>query len=166
MISHRKEGADVQNTAAGTTQTRKAVIFIGLQGSGKTRFYQTHFAGAYVHINLDELHTRNKEREAIRSCFDGGRDFVVDNTDPSAADRKRYIDAAKERGYRVIGYFFESKIRDCIRRNAQREGKARVPVQAIAATSNKLEIPSYAEGFDELYYVPFGEEATEWRENE
>ena len=47
----------------------------------------------------------------------------------------------------------ESKIKDCMQRNAQREGAARVPEKAIAATSNKLEIPSYDEGFDELYFV-------------
>ena len=38
-------------------------------------------------------------------------------------------------------------------RNALRVGKARVPDVAIAATSNKLEIPSFEEGFDELYFV-------------
>ena len=40
-----------------------------------------------------------------------------------------------------------------MQRNALREGIARVPEKAIAATSNKLEIPSYDEGFDELYFV-------------
>ena len=38
-------------------------------------------------------------------------------------------------------------------RNEKREGKAKVPRNAIAATSNKLEIPSYAEGFDQLYFA-------------
>ena len=28
-----------------------------------------------------------------------------------------------------------------------------MPRNAIAATSNKLEMPSYAEGFDQLYFV-------------
>ena len=60
----------------------------------------------------------------------------------------------------------ESKIKDCIARNALREGKARVPNTAIAATSNKLEIPSYEEGFDELYFVKNDGESMiieEWR---
>ena len=50
-------------------------------------------------------------------------------------------------------YFFESKIQDCIKRNEQRSGKAKVPNIAIAATSNKLQIPQKCEGFDELYFV-------------
>ena len=47
----------------------------------------------------------------------------------------------------------ESRLKECIARNELREGKARVPAKAIAATSNKLQMPSYEEGFDELYYV-------------
>ena len=53
----------------------------------------------------------------------------------------------------MIGYFFESKLQDCIRRNDLRTGKEKIPAKAIAATSNKLEIPSKDEGFDELYFV-------------
>ena len=38
-------------------------------------------------------------------------------------------------------------------RNNQRVGKACIPAKAIAATSNKLQLPSYDEGFDKLYFV-------------
>ena len=34
-----------------------------------------------------------------------------------------------------------------------RQGKACVPDKAIAATSNRLQLPSYQEGFDHLYFV-------------
>jgi predicted kinase len=91
---------------------------------------------------------------------------AIDNTNPTRLDRERYIKTAKEAGYRIVGYFLESKIKVCMQRNALREGKARVPEKAIAATSNKLEIPSYDEGFDELYFVKNnGEIMTieEWR---
>ena len=47
----------------------------------------------------------------------------------------------------------ESKLQACIERNNLREGKEKLPAQAIAATSNKLQMPSYEEGFDELYFV-------------
>jgi hypothetical protein len=47
----------------------------------------------------------------------------------------------------------ESKLHECIERNNNRTGSARIPPMAIAATSNKLQIPSYDEGFDELYFV-------------
>ena len=84
------------------------------------------------------------------------------------ADRARYISLAKSCDYRIIGYFMESKLRACIARNALRSGTARIPAAAIAATSNKLELPSFAEGFDELYFVANdGKKMTisEWRED-
>ncbi|MDE7479225.1 MAG: ATP-binding protein, partial [Lachnospiraceae bacterium] len=65
----------------------------------------------------------------------------------------KYIVKAKENGYKIIGYFMQSQLQACIARNELREGKEKVPAKAIAATSNKLEMPSYAEGFDELYFV-------------
>lgn len=129
------------------------VIFMGLQGSGKTYYYNWHFAGKYEHVNLDELHTRNKEMLYLQQLIADQKDFVVDNTNPQKADRARYIQMGKAAGYHIVGYFFESKLQDCIRRNDQRSGKAKLPAKAIAATSNKLQMPSRDEGFDELYFV-------------
>ena len=133
--------------------SKTMVILMGLQGSGKSTFYMTHLAVDYVHVNLDTLRTRHQEKLLVDKCFSQGIDFAVDNTNPTRIDRERYIMLAKENGYRVIGYYMESKIKECIKRNSLREGRAKVPEKAIAATSNKLEIPSYDEGFDELYYV-------------
>ena len=99
------------------------------------------------------MKTRHREDLLIEKCLENSDSFAIDNTNPTRLERKKYIDIAKVHGYRTIGYFLESKIRDCMARNALREGRARVPEIAIAATSNKLEIPSYDEGFDELYFV-------------
>ena len=144
-----------------------AIIFIGIQASGKTTFYQKNFK-MFVHINLDKLHTRNKENIFLNECVENGTSFVVDNTNPTKADRAKYILAAKEHGYTVKGYYFRSSISESVERNSYREGKARVPDRAIAATHNKLELPEYDEGFDELYYVYMENGAfhvQEWDEN-
>ena len=93
--------------------------------------------------------------------------MVIDNTNPTAQDREMYIRKAKENGYRVVGYFMQSKLQECVARNNQREGKAKVPAKAIAATSNRLQIPSYQEGFDELYFVKLTEAGAfveKWKE--
>lgn len=142
------------------------VIMMGLQGSGKSTFYAKHLSEDYIRVNLDTLKTRYQERLLIDECLTNGYNFVIDNTNPTRDDRARYIPLAQKYGYHVVGYFMESKIKDCIARNALREGKARVPNTAIAATSNKLEIPSYDEGFDELYFVKNDGESMiieEWR---
>ena len=142
------------------------IIMMGLQGSGKSTFYEKYLSKNHVRVNLDTLKTRNKEHLLIDECLSEGKNFAIDNTNPTRADRARYISLAQENGYYIIGYFMESKIKDCIARNALREGKARVPDCAIAATSNKLEIPSFEEGFNELYFVKNDGEAMiveKWR---
>ena len=129
------------------------VLMIGIQGSGKSTFYQNFLADSYVRVNLDTLKTRHQESLLISDCLERSKSFVIDNTNPTKADRQRYIPLAKQAGYKVIGYFMESKLQICIARNNMRSGTAKIPSTAIAATSNKLQLPSYDEGFDELYFV-------------
>ncbi|MGN0180773.1 MAG: AAA family ATPase [Monoglobaceae bacterium] len=142
-------------------------VIIGIQGSGKSTFYHRYLAEEYVRINLDTLKTRHQEQLLVDDCIRQGKCFAVDNTNPTKADRERYIIPAKAAGYRIVGYFMESKLKVCIERNNQRTGKEKIPAVAIAATSNKLQMPSYDEGFDELYFVKNdGETMTvlEWSE--
>ena len=131
---------------------KKCILFTGLQASGKTTFYQQQFPDL-VHVNLDTLHTRNKERLLIDECFATESSFVVDNTNPTSEVRAKYIEAAKNHGYRVIGYYFQSSISACKERNSRRTGKALLPVSALAATHRILELPDWTEGYEELYYV-------------
>lgn len=143
------------------------VIMMGIQGSGKSTFYHNFLTKKFVRVNLDTLKTRNQEKLLIEDCIKQGKSFAVDNTNPTKADRGRYIPSAKASGYKVIGYFMESKLKDCIERNNLRQGKEKIPSIAIAATSNKLQLPSFDEGFDELYFVKNdGKTMTvsEWRE--
>ncbi len=129
------------------------VIMMGIQGSGKSTFYRKYLSDEYVRINLDTLKTRTQEWLAVEECLKKGENFAVDNTNPTKYDRSRYIIPAKLAGYKIIGYFMESKLKACIIRNNQRSGAEKIPEKAIAATSNKLQIPNFDEGFDELYFV-------------
>ncbi len=128
------------------------ILFIGIQASGKTTFYNNMLAShGYVHINLDTLRTRKKEKSAINECYEREVSFVVDNTNPEKADRAHYISEAKQFDYEVIGIFFQSVLKDYIARNENRANK--VPSTAISCTQNKLQMPDYSEGFDHLYFV-------------
>ncbi len=147
---------------------KTAYIMIGIQGSGKSEFCRRYLPDI-ERINLDTLKTRNNENRMIADCHARAVDYVVDNTNPTKNDRARYIPAAKAKGYRVIGYFMQSRLQECIARNNLRQGKAVVPAKAIAMTSNRLELPSLDEGFDELYFVANDGtemEVSEWREND
>jgi predicted kinase len=146
---------------------KRAFIMIGIQASGKSTFCQ-RYLGDVRRVNLDSLKTRNNEKRLIEQCHADGSDYVVDNTNPTRQDRKRYIPAAKAAGYRLIRYYMQSKLQECIKRNQSRTGKECIPSTAIAMTSNRLELPSFAEGFDELYYVANdGKEMkiSEWRDD-
>ena len=133
-------------------KSKEAIIFIGIQASGKSSYYHQYFSG-YAHVNLDTLHTRNKENLLLRECVRDEKSFVADNTNPTAQDREKYIRLAKDNGYSVYGYYFQSAIGDCMERNRLREGKACVPDKALMCTHSKLELPKPEEGFDKLYYV-------------
>lgn len=91
--------------------------------------------------------------QLIETALQAGRDVVVDNTNPTVADRAELIQIGCQYGAQIVGYYFESQVRHCLERNRQREGKARVPDVAIYATRKKLARPSYAEGFHQIFYV-------------
>ena len=131
----------------------EAIILIGIQASGKSTFFQQRFADTHVRINLDMLKTRRKEEKLVDACVAMRQRFVVDNTNPTAWDRARYIPKARAAGFRVIGYYFDSKVEDALRRNSERYGKKNIPSKAVVATHARLEPPSLKEGFDELFHV-------------
>lgn len=85
----------------------EAILFTGIQGSSKTTFYAEPFLETHRRISLDMLKTRNKEQQFLQLCLNTGQKFVVDNTNPSIAERKKYIEAAKAVRFAVIGYFFQ-----------------------------------------------------------
>lgn len=135
----------------------EAIVFVGIQGAGKSTFYKERFFDTHVRVSLDLLKTRNRERLILHACLSTGQRFVVDNTNPRAADRAPYIAAAREARFRVVAYFFETPVRDALRRNAQRTGAAVIPVPGVLGTHKRLERPAFAEGFDEIHTVTHGE---------
>lgn len=131
----------------------QAIVFIGLPGTGKSSFYSERFFATHVRISMDLLKTRHREQRLIDVCLDTGQPLVIDNTNPSREERFGYIWAAKSKRFTVIGYYFQSKVEDCLRRNAERSGKSQVPEVAILAAARRLALPSRDEGFDQLHYV-------------
>lgn len=133
-------------------EAQKIFLLIGIQASGKTTFAHQHLANC-TYVSLDQLHTRNKEQIALEKALKTGTSCVVDNTNPTREERKKYLNLAKANGYKTVGIYFRSAIAECTERNAKRTGKKQVPLKAILATAKRLEQPTYSEGFDKLYYV-------------
>lgn len=120
----------------------EAIVLCGVQGSGKTTLYRDRFAATHEHVSLDVLGARAREAALIQAYLEAGRPFVVDNTNPTAADRARYIDAAREAGFKVVGYLVEG------------EGVSEhVGPGKAAATRRRFVRPAPEEGFDELWHA-------------
>ena len=131
----------------------QAIIFIGIQATGKSTFYKANFFNSHIRLSMDLLNTRNKENRFLETCFQTQASFVVDNTNPTSEERKKYIKLARENKYEVIGYYFSSSIAEALKRNSSRDGKEKVPEIGIKGCYGKLEIPTKEEGFDKLYFV-------------
>jgi len=133
------------------------VLFVGMQATGKSSFYREHYFNTHIRINLDMLKTRHREQLLVRACIEAKQPFVLDKTNPTRVEREKYIAAAKAAGFRVVGYYFASKLQDALRRNAARTGDARIPDVGLLGTHARLERPSVSEGFDTLSYVRMDE---------
>lgn len=134
----------------------KAVLFVGVPGAGKTTFYIHRFFRTHVRINLDMLRTRRREAILFEACLTAEQPLVIDNTNPTAADRARYIGPAQLRRFRVDVYWFDTPLEDCRIRNSGRPPEQRVPDRAVLALYRKLQQPEWNEGFDRLYFVRVG----------
>lgn len=131
----------------------EGIIFIGIQASGKSTFFKEKFFNSHVRISLDVLNTRNKERQLLNKCLELQQRVVIDNTNPTQEDRAKYILKFKEYKYKVIGFYFKSRIEESLRRNSLRVKKEKIPDKGILATYKRMELPNMNEGFNELYYV-------------
>lgn len=131
----------------------EAVLFVGIQGSGKSSFYREGFFDTHVRVSLDMLKSRERERALIRACLSCRQPFVVDDTNVLASQRAEVIGLARAAGFRVVGYFFRSELKDALRRNNERAGKRKIPPAGLVGTYKRLQPPSPAEGFDELFAV-------------
>ena len=63
------------------------------------------------------------------------------------------FDLANGFRFKVIGYCFEGTIDELLQRNAQRAEKELIPEIGVRGTLKKLERPTLAEGFDEIFRV-------------
>ena len=81
----------------------EAVIFSGIQATGKSSFCRERFFHSHVRVNRDMLRTRHRERLLIDACIAGKQAFVVDNTNPTRKARARYLEAARAAGIKTLG---------------------------------------------------------------
>src|ERR1700722_8909084 len=97
--------------------TPELVLFVGLQGAGKSSFYRARFAGTHDLVSKDRFpinrNPARRQRQLIEATLAAGRSVVVDNTNPTVEERADLIALARPFGATVVGYYFESRVADC-----------------------------------------------------
>src|SRR6187200_301603 len=129
----------------------EAIVLCGVQGSGKTTLYRDRWLETHVRIAMDLLRTRARERAFLELCLSTRQPFVVDATNPTPADRRRYVAPAQAAGFRVVGVLVEVDLDRALGRNDRRDARRRVPTSGVAGTGRRLLPPTPEEGFDELW---------------
>lgn len=142
-----------------TTGTDVAV-FVGLQASGKSTFFDRRLSGRYALVSKDLFPrgARNKQRRQMRLVDEhlaAGRPVAVDNTNPSPREWTPLVELAHAHGATATAYWFPPDVTGSLRRNAAREGRARVPDAGVLATLGQLRKPSTEAGFDAVHEVRF-----------
>jgi predicted kinase len=129
----------------------------GLQGSGKSTWVREHLAGTHAVVSKDHWpNGRRREARQLRvvaGLLAEGRSVVVDNTNPTPADRAPLIDAARASGLPVRAVWIDTPLATCVARNDAREGRARVPPAGLYGTAGRFVPPSLDEGFDRVEIV-------------
>ena len=90
------------------------IIFMGIQASGKSSYYLLNLAHSHLRINLDMLKTRHREKIIFEAGLASKTKMVIDNTNPTPADRARYIASAQAAGFEIVGYFFETELKGAL----------------------------------------------------
>jgi len=130
---------------------REAVILCGCQASAKTSFCKEFLIDSHVHIGLDTLNSKAKEKNLIDACLNSCQSFVIDSVNHTVQTRKKYIELAKSYKFSVICYFFDTDLESTLFRNEQRERT--VAPSVVSSVFYKFQKPSKEEGFEEVYIV-------------
>ncbi|KAH3743143.1 DNA 3'phosphatase [Pelomyxa schiedti] len=144
-----------------TSATTEMILFVGFPASGKSTFAKTHLIPKnYVHVNRDTLSTQPKCLKAAKDALSSGSSVVIDNTNPSKANRAPYIKLAKDLGVPVRCFRFDTEEELAKHLNSFREqitqGKsAHVPRVGYAVFKKAFQEPTLSEGFSEIRHINF-----------
>ncbi len=166
--------ANARASMATSSLAGEVVLIVGIQGSGKSHHTQELLSRGYHRLNRDE---RGSSLEALAKELDkrlrgGDRNFVLDNTYVTRAQRNRVIEIARAHGQRVRCIFMNTPLEVAqtrvIRRlfdffpelpspETLRAGSKTNPQLFGPSAQHRLvralEVPTVEEGFDEVEEV-------------
>ncbi|XP_014665747.1 PREDICTED: bifunctional polynucleotide phosphatase/kinase-like [Priapulus caudatus] len=149
-------------TAVVAASTREVVVCVGLPASGKSFFVKKWLIPrGYVRVNRDLLGSWQKCVVRCQRELADGRSVVVDNTNPDAESRARYVECARQARVACRCFLFDVSIEHARHNNDFRllsgTDGAHVPVNDMVLNSHRARYqqPTLAEGFTEIVKVNF-----------
>ncbi len=139
------------------------MILVGCPASGKSTIRERYFTPfGYQAVNRDTLGTKEKCLKVAREALKAGKSVIVDNTNPTKADRKQFIDLAKTNGIKIRCFYLKIDTKLSYHLNMYRQVQSngvrrRVPEVAYRVYEKHFEYPEKSEGFssiEELEFIP------------
>lgn len=139
-------------------------VMCGIAGSGKTTLAHKlkKSYDAIVHSYDDIPNSRrNPDKDGslrkqyfseIRKDLISGVNVFIDNINLTPESRIILIDKFSSVCDKKVAIFLKTPVEECLKRNAQRIGVARVPDMDIHIASMLIKPPTYSEGWDEIYF--------------
>lgn len=140
-------------------------LLVGLPASGKSTYCKQYKnVREVVVLSSDEIReellndindqTNNKLvfdtlHKRAKAALKDGKIVIYDATSLTKTIRKNIIDELKDYTKSIQCIYFNTPLKECIKRNKMRDKK--VPKKVIKRMAKKLEKPSFDEGFDIIF---------------
>ncbi len=151
----------------------KLIMFCGIPASGKSTYSKIYKDMGYVVLSSDDIRVNFQNKidagemiipnntnlnsmvfdEIKRLTADAlrkGKNVVVDATNLGRRRRRNFLKQQYRTPCKKICNLFVTSIDECLKRNALRQGFARVPDDAMHKMLCNVELPYYFDGFDEI----------------
>ena len=138
---------------------KEMIIMIGYPASGKSTICNLIQEKGFINniyykiINRDTLKTIDKCIKETQNALKYKMNVIIDNTNPSKENRKKFIDIEKEYGYKIIAIKMNTSRHESIHNNYYRSfiyGKELIPEIVYNIYDSKYQKPSIDENIDKI----------------
>lgn len=138
-------------------------VMCGISGSGKStlakQLAEQYEAKSLCFDDMPESRISSKSRQAHEEIWRNvaeevkTQDVVFDDLNTTIFFRQKLLEQLSKVECKKILYVMTTPLEECLKRNANRQGIARLPDFVINALHSQYEQPTLDEGWDEIIYI-------------